>query len=540
VDPRTTNVRARVGTAARIAALVASSAVAIVCFDASAAAAHTASGPRPTNYRTTLESVTPEIPGVTVRIVDLGNKVELTNSTATDVTVLGYYHEPYLRVGPRGVYENLRSPATYLNRTRSGQTPIPAIARGTGASTPPRWHRISGSQTVRWHDHRVHYMGTSPPAAVRADPGAFHTINPQWTVVLRYGPRDVEVQGRLDWVPGPSGWPWVPFAAGLFVLGLVVARGKSRGALIAAIVVLVGVDSAHAIGAEVARAGGLVGKTLQFFGDDWVSLIVWLLAGFTIWAVWRPPAAATLDPPTPGQRRTAHRVSGSAPGWRPEAAFGVLLVGAMVALVSGITDLSYLWKSQVLSVGPAVLARAEVAAALGLGLGLTAGSLVRIVGSGPQTSARAARDTDWLERLVSGLDDDAIALESTRLDAAEVVPLALADLATRLAPFTVDLGPEAVVFVVLAEDEVGSHVWSVVAPPVGGDGLRVRRGRPAPTRAELRLTFPAFLGLFGGVLAVDAAVAAGRLVVDGDVAFVTAIEPYLSATGRPLPAGHGQ
>ncbi len=513
MDERTTNVRARVGTAARIAVLVATSAVVIVCLDASAAAAHTASGPRPTNYRTTLESVSPRIAGVSIRIVDLGNKVELTNRTATDVTVLGYDGEPYLRVGPDGVYENLRSPATYLNRTRAGTTPVPAIARGTGASTPPRWHRVSGSHTVRWHDHRVHFMGTSPPAAVRAAPDAFHIVNPQWTLVYRYGARDVVVHGRLDWVPGPSGWPWVPVAAGLFVLSLVVTRGKARGGLIAAIVALVAIDVSHTIGAEVARAGSVAGKSLQFIGDNWVSLIVWVLAAFTIWAV--------------GRRRT-------------EAFFGVLLVGAMVALVSGVTDLSYLWKSQLPSIGPDVVARGAVAAMLGLGFGLAVGALLRIVRSAPPRSARAARDPDWLDRLVSGLDDDEVATESTRLDAAEVVPRALDDLAARLAPIASDFGSEALVFVVLAQDDVASHVWSIVTAPIGSGGLRVRRGQPAPARAELRMTFPAFLSLLGGTLGVDAALSAGRLAVDGDGELVAGIEPYLSAAARRLSVAHGQ
>ena len=86
----------------------------------------------------------------------------------------------------------------------------------------------------------------------------------------------------------------------------------------------------------------------------------------------------------------------------------------------------------------------------------------------------------WLERLVAGLDDDQVALECERLDAGEVIPLALTDLAERLAPLAPDLGSDALVFVVLAQDEIGSHVWSLTAAAVGSDGLRVQRGRPAP------------------------------------------------------------
>jgi SCP-2 sterol transfer family len=412
------------------------------------------------------------------------------------------------------VYENLRSPATYLNRTRAGTTPVPEVATGTGASTPPRWHRISGSHTARWHDHRVHWMGTSPPAAVRADPGAFHTVNPAWTVGLRYGSTDVAVRGRLDWVPGPSGLPWLPLVAGLFVLGVVVARSRSRAALITAVVALVAVDIAHSVGAEAARAGALVPKTLQFLGDNFVSVIVWVLAGATIWAI---------------RRR------------RAEALYGVLLVGAMVALVSGLTDLSYLWKSQLPAVGPANGARAEVAIALSLGLGLAAGAASRLARSSRDRVPPAARDPHWVERLVDGLDDDAVARESVRLDAADVVPMALTDLAPRLAPVAAEFGSEALVFVVLAQDDVGSHVWSIVAAPLGTGGVRVQRGRPAPARAELRVTFPAFLQLLGGTVTFEQLVAAGRLLIDGDASFVASVEPLLAAApGRPLAAGRGQ
>ena len=45
-------------------------------------------------------------------------RLELTNDTDTDVIVRATEGEPYLRIGPDGVFENLLSPATYINRTR--------------------------------------------------------------------------------------------------------------------------------------------------------------------------------------------------------------------------------------------------------------------------------------------------------------------------------------------------------------------------------------------------------------------------------------
>lgn len=472
--------------------------VATVVMTSLPASAHTASGPRPTNYLTTLGSISPRIPGVTVRVVELGAKLQLTNRTHTDVVVLGYNGDPYLRVGPRGLYENLRSSATYLNRTRAGTTPVPPIATGTGASTPPRWHRISASHTAIWHDHRIHWMGASPPPVVRADPGSVHTIDPQWTVVFRYAARTVVVHGSLSWVPGPNAWPWAAAVGVLFVSGFLVALRHRRGA-IAALVVLVVVDMGHTISAEAARAGTQLTKTVQFFGDNFVSVVVWLAAALTIWALWR--------------RRT-------------EAIYGILLVGVMVALVSGVTDLSYLWKSQLPAVGPHLLARAAVAVALGLGFGLAAGALLALRRSTRHPRSHP-RDPLWLERLVAGLDDDEVAAECRRLDAAEVIPIALADAVERLAPVAGDLGNDAIVFVILAQDEIGSHVWSITAAPIGSRGLRVQRGRPAPARVELRITFPAFLCLLAGTLTVDRAVASGRLDVGGDLAFATAVADAL-------------
>ncbi|MDQ1477210.1 MAG: hypothetical protein QOE62_2439 [Actinomycetota bacterium] len=331
-------------------------AIAVVVAGSSPAMAHTVSGPRPTNYRTTVQSVTPRVAGVHVRVVDLGNKLELTNGSASDLFVLGYDGEPYLRIGPSGVYENLRSPATYLNRTRAGTTPVPDIARHARASTAPRWHRMSSGHTASWHDHRVHWMGSSPPAVVQREPGAFHRLKARWTVPLRYESRPMVISGRLDWVPGPSGWPWLPVILGLGAIGFAAAYRQRRGLAIAVVVAMVGIDLAHTITAEATRSGTELGKTLQFFGDNFVSVAVWIAAALTI----------------RGLRRGA-----------VVARYGLILVGGMVALVSGLSDLSTLWKSQLATAGPHLLARAEVAAGLGLGLGVVAGAVAALRQSAP-------------------------------------------------------------------------------------------------------------------------------------------------------------
>ena len=280
-------------------------------------------------------------------------------------------------------------------------------------------------------------------------------IDPRWTVAFRYGAQTVAVHGSLQWIPGPSVWPWVAFMGALFASGCWPRGGggprrSPRSACSSA-------STWRTRSARRPRAGTQLAKTVQYFGDNFVSVIVWAAAGLTIWALARR---------------------------RAEAMYGVLLVGVMVALVSGVTDLSYLWKSQLPALGPHAFSRAAVATALGLGMGLAVGALLASRRS-TQLPRRDARDPRWLERLVAGLDDDEVRAECSRMDAAEVIPIALTDAAERWAPLATDFGAEAVVFVVLAQDEVGSHVWSVAAAAAGSRGLRCPAGpaRPGSRRA---------------------------------------------------------
>jgi hypothetical protein len=71
--------------------------------------AHPLGGVEPSNYRARVLAVRPPVPGLRVEVVDAGTRLRLVNGPR-DVVVLGYQFEPWLRVGPRGVFENSRSP----------------------------------------------------------------------------------------------------------------------------------------------------------------------------------------------------------------------------------------------------------------------------------------------------------------------------------------------------------------------------------------------------------------------------------------------
>ena len=139
-------------TVRRLLAAIAVTAVAVIG-GASPAAAHGGSGPGPTNYETRVHEVSPSTPGLHVRAIDLGERLELRNQTGETVIVLGYDDEPYLRVGPDGVFENVRSPAVYLNDEpdlTDARVPDSADADAT-----PDWRLVGSGTTARWHDHRA-------------------------------------------------------------------------------------------------------------------------------------------------------------------------------------------------------------------------------------------------------------------------------------------------------------------------------------------------------------------------------------------------
>jgi hypothetical protein len=329
----------------RVALVAATGAVLAIVVTAQPAAAHGAGGVEPSNFETTVDATTPRVSGLTVRPIDLGNELELRNNTGDDVVVIGYQGEPYLRVGPGGVFENRRSPATYLNRSRDGKTPVPADA---DPAAEPEWNRIASGTVARWHDHRAHWMGTDDPEVVERDPDDRHVID-QWSFQLRRGAQDITVTGDLLWIPGPSPWGWILGALVVALVVVAISRTRVwRWVLAGALGVVVVSEAAHVVGtwnATTASFATKIGANVYSIGG--IALAVVAL----VWLVVRPPYNAIP---------------------------AVLFAGLIVAFAGGLADLTTLTHSQLPTDVPTYVARLEVALALGLGAGLAASSALRL------------------------------------------------------------------------------------------------------------------------------------------------------------------
>jgi hypothetical protein len=325
----------RAGVAMLLAGLV-------LTLGAGPASAHTVGGlVAASNYRTEVRGIDPPIPGVTARVVDRGNQIELANRGAEEITVLGYQNEPYLRIGAQGVFENERSPSTFSNRSTAPPAQIPSRY---DAAARPEWRRISSRPVATFHDHRAHWSGGADPPAVRRDRGRRQVVTPNWQVAIRVGSRTSILSGSIEWVPGPSPLPWAALAVAIAALVLLVRLVSSGGwqarALAGVTGLAVATDVVHTVGSWVGSTASIL---TQIYGSA-TSFAGWLVAALAI-----------------------HRLlTGKLEAGRTF----MLLAAIFLALAGAAPDAPALARSQVASGLDPTLTRAAISATLGLGAGM--------------------------------------------------------------------------------------------------------------------------------------------------------------------------
>lgn len=192
----------------------------------SPAAAHGGGGPDATNYETrVLDSGDPRL----VWEVFSGDALlQLTNRTGEEVVIAGYEGEPYLRFTPgEGVFENVHSPAKYLNQDRYANSAPPAAADPDAA---PEWRRVADGNEFAWHDHRAHWMSPVRPTEVDADPSVEHLVF-AWSIPVTIGTgdvRQVEATGELRWMPPVPWWPPMLILGAVFCTITIIAAVRTR------------------------------------------------------------------------------------------------------------------------------------------------------------------------------------------------------------------------------------------------------------------------------------------------------------------------
>lgn len=171
----------------------------------------------PTDYLTRIVGVDPAAPQVHARIVGGDSFLLLRVDAGTEVEVLGYRSEPYIRFLADGtVQENRASASFFVSRSRLGSE----LPSDFDASAEPDWHDVGTSGEYAWHDHRTHWMGDGRPPGKR--PGDV-ILRQDIELVVDGAPVTLTVESV--WMPAPSGVPaWLGRIVGVPV-GLLAGFG---------------------------------------------------------------------------------------------------------------------------------------------------------------------------------------------------------------------------------------------------------------------------------------------------------------------------
>jgi hypothetical protein len=191
-------------------------AVAVAALAALAAASTASAHQGNPNMESIVRGVSPSIPGLQIQVLNRDDRFALTYSGRQTITIDGYNGEPYARLMPDGTVEvNRNSPAYYLNQDRAGTETVPPNA---SAQATPNWTVVDRSGRFEWHDHRMHFMGTGTPAAVKDTSKRTKVFD--YSIPLHVGDRDGKILGTLWWTPKQAGGvPILPIVAFVVVGG---------------------------------------------------------------------------------------------------------------------------------------------------------------------------------------------------------------------------------------------------------------------------------------------------------------------------------
>jgi hypothetical protein len=211
--------------------------------------------PNPTNYRSTVTTVSPAVDGVEIDVVGGDSFLRVRTHGNRDVVVLGYDAEPYLHFTADGtVLENARSPAVALNRSRYGTT----YDERADAKAAPEWHPVAHDGAYVWHDHRIHWMARSTPTQLAGGQGKVI----DWTIPLLVDGKSVQVKGELYRTAPPSVVPYL--IAGLVAAAVAALAMRRVRAIAAALLLAVSLAAVVVSIVEQLSIPAAAGRRLSF------------------------------------------------------------------------------------------------------------------------------------------------------------------------------------------------------------------------------------------------------------------------------------
>ncbi len=167
---------------------------------------HLQTGTLSTDFEARIGGFRPAAPGVSARVLDGDQRLEVSVQPPHVVIVRGLLGEPFLRFSSSGVEVNLASP------TASSTKVVPASEAVSFGHVV--WRRVSGGHAFAWHENRLR------PLPVVSDTSAAPRRVAAWSIRMSVDGRHTVLAGTEWYATRPALWPWI--AAGL---ALVAAAG---------------------------------------------------------------------------------------------------------------------------------------------------------------------------------------------------------------------------------------------------------------------------------------------------------------------------
>ena len=290
------------------------------------ASAHADTEVSATNWTIDGVKLATPVPGITVSMTEHNTHVRLRNTSASNVTVLGYSKEPYVRVERSAVFVNSKSPAGYINRSINAPGELP---KRFDAGAAPQWRKVAMHGAFEWHDHRAHHGSRSSSSGE------------QWAINVLIDGKPSMIIGFFRYTPPTT--PWTALASTVAVgafCGLGMLEHRRRFAVRTVAVGFVGLFATQ-LAAQWATSSESFASRLGLFAYGSAGIVAALVAA------------------TAASRRSMQ-----------SAAPAVLFCAVAILVCGGLANISWLTHTYVPTTLPAKVAQAIVAAAIVGGLGL--------------------------------------------------------------------------------------------------------------------------------------------------------------------------
>ena len=196
----------------RLCSLVLIAAVVVLCVPASAFG-HLQTGTLSTDFEARIGGFRPAAAGVSARVLEGDQKLEVSVRPPHVVIVWGLLGEPFLRFSSRGVEANVASP------TASSTKVVPASEAVSSGHVV--WRRVSGGHVFAWHENRLR------PSPVISGTSTTPRRVASWSIAMLVDGRHTVLAGTEWYATRPPLWPWIASGLALVAAAGLMARFAS-------------------------------------------------------------------------------------------------------------------------------------------------------------------------------------------------------------------------------------------------------------------------------------------------------------------------